>query len=237
MARFPSYMTEFILSVIAFFWLWFVLTNANINLGNAYLWAVVISVVLLFLNILIFDRNVRITFQKSPGHQVEAFFSGVVGWVVLLMTSFAVLKFVEPAKASFYSIVSSFGAANPAFSNSQIVNFITVSFAIGYAETTLFARAMEFIADLLHIPLNKENRFRIGFVMLAIGLSLAFAAYHFTAKGVQATASLILVAIMMFLSLVMIVTYGETRQAVWMHIISNGAAGAMLMLSGGLMFN
>lgn len=236
MGNLKPYMTEITLSVIAFIWLWFVLTNANPNLGNAYLWAGGISLFLLLINILVFDKGVRVTYQKKSGGHVEAFIAGAVGWVILLITSFVILKFVEPAKATFGAIMSSLNSANPAFSNSIIVNWITVSFAIGYTETQLFARLMEFIADRLKIPINRRSRMLTAFVILIVALSILFLVFHITAKGVEAVASLVVVGIMMGLSLFMVAYYdGETRQAVWMHIIANGVAGALLVMSGGLL--
>lgn len=229
--------TELLLTVLAFVWLWFVLTNANPNLGNAYLWAAGISLFLLLINVLVFDKNVKVTFQKTPGGHVDAFLAGAVGWVALIISSFFVLKIVEPAKATFGSILGSMNAANPAFSNSQLVNWITVSFAIGYTETQLFARLMEFIADRLNIPINRSSRFFTAFVILVLGLSVLFTVFHFTSKGVAAVASLTIVALMMAISLFMVAYFnGETRQAVWMHIIANGVAGFLLLQSGTLIF-
>ena len=225
-------MREVTLNVIAFFWLLFILTNANINLANAYLWFLVISTILLFINLWLFNRGSRITFQKNPGGNIKAFFTGAASWVVLLIASFIVLKVVDPIKASFGSIVSSFGAANPAFSNSAILNWITISFAIGYAETQLWARLLEFLSDRFGIEINKKNMTLIGFIALVFLLSIMFVIFHLTSKGVEAVSSLIIIFIMMALSLFLVAYKGETRQAVWLHVIANGAAGALMLLGG-----
>ena len=228
---------EISLNVLAFFWLLFVLTNANTSLGNAYLWFLVISTVLLFINLFIFDKNTKVTFQKEKGKNIEAFFAGAVGWVVLLLASFLILKIVEPAKATFGSIVASFGATNPAFSNSVIVNWITISFAIGYAETQLWGRLLEFLADRFNIQINRKNITLIGFVVLVILLAILFVIFHLTSKGVEAVSSLVIVFIMMAISLFLVAYYnGETRQAVWLHVIANGAAGALALLGGKTLF-
>jgi len=238
MANVKPYMTEIFLSILAFLWLWFVLTNANPNLGNVYLWAAGIGLFLLLINILVFDKGVRVTFQKKKGGHLEAFFAGAVGWVILLVSSFVILKVVEPAKATFGSIISSTNAANPAFSNSVIVNWITVSFAIGYTETQLFARLLEFFADKFNIPINRRTKYVLAFVILVILLCVLFIVYHLTAKGIEALASLTVVAIMMAISLFMVAHFeGETRQAVWMHIIANGVAGFLLIKGGSLIFS
>lgn len=237
MANIKSYVTEITLSILAFVFLWFVLTNANSNLGNAYLWAIAISLFLLLINILVFDRKVDVTFQKEKGKWTEAIFQGVMGWVAVLLVSFIIFKVVDPIKANFGSIISSLGAANPAFSNSKILNWFIVSFAIGYGETQLFGRLMEFLADRFGMKINRANMMRTAFVILVIFLSILFAFFHITAKGIAATNSLIVVAIMMAISLFMIAyNNGETRQAVIVHVISNGVAGLMLLMAGGTLF-
>lgn len=237
MPNLKPYYTEITLSVLAFIFLWFVLTNANSSLGSAYLWAIAISVILLLINILVFDKKVDVTFQKVPGHWFEAIFQGIVGWVAVLGVSWFVFNVIDPAKANFNAIVSSFGAANPAFSDSKILNWFVVSFAIGYGETVLFARLMEFLADRFHIQINRKNMMTVSLVIIIIVLSILFAIFHLTAKGVGNTSSLIIVAIMMVISLFMVAyNNGETRQSVFLHIISNGVAGAMLLMAGGLTF-
>jgi hypothetical protein len=237
MASWDKYKSEVIISVFLFVYLLFTLTNVNSNLGNAYLWFLGISVILLLINILVFDKDVRITFQKEKGKWLNVIFAGIIAWVAVLVTSFVVFKVVNPEQANFASIISSFGAANPAFSSSKILNWFTVSFAIGFSETNFFAgRILEFVADLLRIPLSKNNLKNLKFVMLAISLGVLFAFFHATAKGVAATNSLIVVAIMMIISIFMVAYYGETRQAIAMHVISNGVAGIMLLMAGGTLF-
>jgi hypothetical protein len=237
MASIKNYMAEITLSVAAFAWLWFVLTNVNPSLGNVYLWAAGISLLLLMINILIFDKGVRVTFQKKKGGHLEAFIAGAIGWVILLVSSFVILRLVEPAKANFGAIVNSVNAANPAFSGSKLINWITVSFAIGYTETQLFARGLEFVADRLKIPISRRTKYLFAFIITIVFFAIAFAIYHITAKGVESLSSLVIVGVMMAISLFMVAHFeGETRQAVWLHIIANGVAGFLVLLSGGLLF-
>lgn len=237
MADLKKYDKEILLSVIAFMWLWFVLTNSNPALGNVYLWTVAIYLFLLIFDVLVPDRNPVVTYQKKKGGTLEAMFSGAVGWVILLIVSFVVLKIMDPLKASIGSIIKATHAANPAFSNSQIVNLLTLSFAIGYGETQLFARLLKFFADRFHIKISRGTKYLFAFVVLVIALSIAFIVYHITAKGIENFASLVVVGTMMAISLFMVAHYdGETRQAAWMHIIANGVAGFLILMGGSLLF-
>lgn len=239
MASLQSYKTEIILLIFSFVFLLFTLTNINVNLGQAYLWFCGIALFLLLINILVFDKNVRVAFGKNGGNWGRVFFYGIAGWVIVLIASFLIFKFVEPSVANFGAIIKSFGASNPAFSNSVILNFIIVSFIIGFSETQLFAgRLLEFIGDIFHIQINKNNVMNIKFILLAVFLSVIFAVFHITAKGINATSSLIVVAIMMLVSIILVALEdGDTRSAVVMHVLSNGIAGWMLIQSGGLKFS
>jgi hypothetical protein len=135
------------------------------------------------------------------------------------------------------SIVKSINSANPVFSNSAIVNWITISFVIGYAETQLWARLLEFLSDRFNIKIDRNNKMALGFIILVILLSIMFLIFHLTAKGVGATSSLIIVFIMMAISLFLVAyNNGETRQAIWFHIIANGVAGLVALIGGGTLF-
>lgn len=236
--KIPFYYLEIILDFAALGWLWFVLTNSNANLGNVYLWAAAISIMLLFVNKFIFNKNVAVTYQKKQGGTIEAILAGAIGWIILLAASFFILKFVDPTKSTLGSIIGTMNAANPAFSNSVTVNWLTVSLAIGYTETMLFSRAMEFLSDIFRVPINKKSKYLFAFLIMIFILSIGFSIYHSTAKGVENLPSLVVVGIMMFISLLMVAHFdGETRQAVWLHIIANGVAGFLLIQSGGLLFS
>jgi len=229
-----DYMIEITLTMISFFWCWFVLTNANQSLGNAYLWLNGISLFLLFVNILIYDKQVRVTFQKEKGRWLEAIFAGVVGWALVMIASYIIFAIYEPTSANLMSILSILGAATPAFATSVFVNFVTISFAVGYAETMCWARVLEFICDRLNIPITRQNMMRVSFIFTTIVLAILFAFYHFTAKGITNAPGLILVAIMMWVSLNMVAYYnGETRQAILTHIILNGSGALAILMSGG----
>lgn len=236
MASLKNYNREILFTVLAFIWLWFVLTNANVSLGQVYLWASGISLFLVFVDVLIPDRNPIVTFQKEKGGWFKAIVAGAVGWVAIIFTSFILLKIAQ-VKASFTSIMGSLNAANPAFSSSVLVNWVTASFAIGYAETQLFARLFKFFADRFNIQINRKNKLLFGLILLIVLLSALFAVYHSTAKGIENIDSLVVVAAMMIISLYMVVMFnGETRQAVFAHIIANGVAGYLIIKSGSMLF-
>lgn len=218
--RYP-YMREVLITIIVFFGLLFTATNVNQQLGQTYLWFNGGILFLLIIGLLIFNKRLRITYQKQPGGTLQAMGWGLVGWIMLLLISVVVMKIVDPAKANIGSIMLLLGAATPVLATSKIANWLNFSILVPFTETQLWARGVEFFADVFHINLDKRNIKTAGVLGLIIIFCLAFAFFHLTSKGVAAFASLAVVFVMMFISLIYVVIFQETRQANWLHIFAN----------------
>lgn len=227
------YVKEIIITIIAFIWLLFVATNVNITLGQTYLHFALGILVLLTIGITVFNRKLSITFQRKPGGTLGAMLWGVAGWIILLISSVIVLRFIDPSQASITAVIGLLGATTPALATSKIANLLTFGVAIAYVETQLWARIMEFFADVFHINLDKGSAKTIGVIVLIIILSVVFVFFHLTAKGITNTAALIVVFVMMAISLIMVVIFGETRQAVYMHIFANTIASYLMLFATG----
>lgn len=234
MATIRNYMTEIVLVVSTLVFLIFTATNVSNRLGVTYLQFLFGSLALLFVTLLIFDKNVEVTVKKKNTSLIEEFFFGAAGWVILLVGSYVAINFTGKP-TTFGAIFSSLGAANPIFSESVIINFLIIAFAIPFIETQFFARLMEFTGDIFKVRINKSNRFGLGFVVILIFLSLLFMIFHATAKSLSGQ-SLLIVFIMMAISLFLVVQRdGDTRAAIFMHILANGVAAYLLISSGGVL--
>lgn len=229
--NYKPYIKEIIITVIMFVWLLFVATNVNITLGQTYLHFTLGILVLLTIGITVFDRKLSITFQKSPGGTIGAIMWGAAGWIVLLISSVVVLRFIDPSQASIAAVMGLLGATTPALATSKIANLLTFGVAIAYVETVLWARLMEFFADVFHIDLSKHKIFTISILSLIVMLALVFVFFHLTAKGIANIAALTVVFIMMVISLAMVVIFRETRQAVFMHIWANTVASWLMLFA------
>lgn len=231
----PYYFKEIVITIIAFFWLLFVATNVNITLGHTYLWFAGGTLFLLLIDKLIFNKNIEITFQKSPGKTFNAILIGLGGWIVLLISSVFVLKFIDPAKANINAIIGLMGATTPALATSKIANLLTFGIAIAYVETQLWSRALEFFSNLFHIQINKQSLKKIEFLFLIGILSLVFVIFHLTAKGLTNLPALVIVFIMMLISLFIVAYTGETRAAVYLHIFANTIASYLMLFATGIL--
>ena len=230
-----SYVREIVLTIVIYVWFLFAATNINIVLGQTYLHFTLGSLALLIIGITIFDKKLHITFQKEPGKNFNAILIGLGGWIILLISSVLVLKFIDPTKASISAVINLMGATTPALSASKIANLLTFGVAIAFIETQLWARMLEFFSDLFHIQVNKQSLKKFGFLLLIGILSLVFLVFHITAKGVQNLPSLIIVFLMMTISLFIVAYTEETRGAVYLHIFANTVASYILLFSvGGL---
>ena len=228
-------MKEIILTLLTAAWLLFVATNVNTQLGQIYLHFTWISLSLLIIGITIFDRKVHITFQRQSGGQFNAILWGLAGWIVLLIASVIALRFISPAQGNIASVLGLMGATTPALATSKIANLLTFGVAVAYIETTLWARAMEFIADIFKIDISKRSVRMIfsALMVLIVILALVFVFFHLTAKGLTNAPALVVVFIMMTISLIMVSIFQETRQAVFLHIWANTVASYLLLFAAG----
>ncbi len=230
-----SYVKEITITIVTFIWLLFVATNVNITLGQTYLHFTVGSLILLVIGITIFDKTLTISWQQKPGGTFKAILWGLGGWIVLLIVSIVVLRFIDPASANFASLMGLMGATTPALATSKIANLLTFGIAIAFIETQLWARMLEFFTDLFHITLTKRSLRKIGVLLIILLLSLAFLFFHLTAKGITNTSALVVVFVMMAISMTMVVIFGETRQAVFMHIWANTVASYLMLFAAGIL--
>lgn len=229
----PYYFKEVVFYIITLMWFLFVATNVNPTLGYTYLWFLGASLLLLVIDSLIFNKNVNITFQKSPNKLFNAILWGFGGWIILLISSVFVLRFIDPTKASISAVINLMGASTPALATSKIANLLTFGVAVAFIETSLWARLLEFLADVFHIPVNRQSLKRFGFLFLIFVLSLGFMVFHLTAKGVTNFPALVIVFLMMFISLIMVAYTEEMRGAIFLHIFANTIAAYLMLFALG----
>jgi hypothetical protein len=228
-----NYIQEIILTLLAYVWLLFVATNVNVTLGQTYLSFALGSLALLIITATVFDKKVQITFQKQPGGTLKAILVAIGGWFVLLILSIVILKFVSPSQATVGAIINLLGTTTPALAQSKVANFLTFGVVIAFIETSLWARGLEFTADLFGVDINKKGIVKIFtfLFLLVLIFAFVFALFHLTAKGITNLPSLIIVFVMMVISLAMVCIYEETRQAVYMHIFANSVASWLILFA------
>ena len=191
------------------------------------------SLVLLIITLTVFDKRLHIPWQKLPGGNLKAILWGLGGWIVLLIASVVVLRFISPAHANISAVIGLMGATTPALATSKIANLITFGVAIAFVETVLWSRIMEFFADVFNININKRSLKTFALLFLITILALVFVFFHLTAKGVTNTPALVIVFVMMVVSLVMVSYFEEIRAAAYMHIWANTIASYLMLYTIG----
>jgi len=235
--KIDKYLWEIIIGFIIFFGLLFVTTNSNQSLGNTYLLFLGGAIGLYFATKLVFDKKLDVTVKKNDTSNLQEFLYGGMGWVVLMVASYFMLKFADPSRASIGTIFNSLNAANPIFSNSVIINFIVIAFFIPFTETVLWGRGVEFVGDLIGIKINNQGKNTLKFIaIIVIPFAALFAIFHATSKGLSGS-SLLIVGIMMVITIYLIAMRGgDMRSAIALHVFANAIASILLLSQGGLTF-
>ena len=134
----------------------------------------------------------------------------------------ALLPFFESIPLS--DVLNLLSSSAPALSQSQILNTLIFVLFIPFIETIFFVSAMDFLASQWKIDISRRGFKKLGTIALIIGLSFTFMLYHITAKGITNNSALLLVFLMMTVSLVATIFFGESKQAILFHIYANGFA-------------
>lgn len=226
------YTKEITWDVAILFWFLFASTNINQVLGNVYHNFLTTGTILLIIGITIFDKKLSISLINPQISGLKSILIAIGGYIILLLSSVFVIKFIDPTQANFASVLGLM-SATPALAQSKIANWITFAIAVPWAETMLWTRALEFVCDLFHIQINPQAMKKVKYIIIIILFSFAFLIFHLTAKNISAVASLLITFLMMLISLIIVTYTGEGRTAVILHSIANGIAAAISLFSAG----
>lgn len=205
--------------LIAFFIFLFLLITFNPSLGQIYM-GMAIGAYLLYKSE---------GFRSYPLYReswLKSVAIGAVAYAVFIYGTSIVLNqmgFVEfTPKAVAAALIGATLLATMVLKQSLHVTVASFGVAIPFVETATWARAMEWLGDMLRIPL--VAKFKFGIVSLVTILAGIAVWFHTQAKGITNNPELVAVFIFFALSLVMILVFKETLAAITMHIISNTIA-------------
>lgn len=215
-----------IVSIISFF-LFFISTNVNPQLGTIYQGLAILGIVLTIVDISygkkeIFMINKSISWGK-------ALLIAFGAYVVLIFGSYLATSLAEVVPLK--ELLGLIGATAPIFSQSPSINFVIFAIIIPIIETyVIFGAAIDIFSSMFKISPTKQNLFSTKLMVIIIIISLAFLIFHTSAKGLENESALILVGIMGFLSCILIIWYNEYRIAILLHIGTNTIASIGLFI-------
>ena len=212
----------------------------------------VLSVFLLFL-LLVFDQQVAMiyllmltayfiwfTFDDKITLDIEKTTNGRLFsliWAVALYAGFLVISttlsimFSLEGGQTAFSVIDLLAAETPVLAGNKFLTFIAWGFVIPIIETVFFFGTFyEGLADKLGKfmrvgPISTDFNLRnLNLWLIILLISSIFTAYHFQARGLTDSTGLFVTFIFAVVSMLAVSYFGQTREAVLLHILSNSIA-------------
>lgn len=165
------------------------------------------------------DKNPTINLEKKSGKNGEAWVRSAIYYGAFLFISMFIVGVIKPNITTIQSVIKSLASATPIFANSFWLSVFAFGVVVASAETCWWTRFTEWLADIFHIPITRQNIPRL--IPIIIFSALTFVAFHATAKGITNNEALILTFLFMLFSLLIIIWHGEMKQGILLHINNN----------------
>lgn len=202
----------------------FLLINFNQQLGIIYIFMLVIDFV-----IFTTDSFQSFKFETRADNRVNAIAWASIGYGLFIFLSTVIITRIAPQSViggGFVNSILSTQAANtPILSDNELLSIISWGILIPIIETRFFfGRFMEFIGDATSTGLKRADLKTFSTWLLMGFVSATFAIFHLTAKVAAGNQALIITFLFGMVSAFMVVYFGEMKQAVGTHVISNTVA-------------
>lgn len=181
-----------------------------------------------------FDNKITLPFEKTANGRLFSIIWAVALYAgfLVISTTLSIMFSLEGGQTAF-SVIELLATETPVLAGNKFLTFIAWGFVIPIIETVFFFGVLyEGFAD-------KLGRFmRVGSIstdfklsnlnlwLIIILISSIFTAYHFQARGLTDTTGLFITFLFAFVSLWAVSYFGQTREAVFLHSISNSIAVA-----------
>lgn len=180
-----------------------------------------------------FDDKITLPIEKTGKNRLLALI-----WAVALYASFLAVSttlsilFSLEGGQTFFSIIQLLAAETPVLAGNRILTFIAWGFVIPIIETAFFFGVLfEGLADRIGkfmrvgpISTDFKNIKSFNYWLIIFFISILFTAFHFQARGLTDSTGLFVTFTFAVISLLAVSFFGESRQAILFHIISNSIA-------------
>lgn len=218
--------SESIPLILSAVWFAFIAVNVNQLLGLIYLSVFTLGSMIIFkwdaIRTTPFNRT-----NKWFMPAIQAIFI-YVGFVLLASLFLPLFE-----KINVGQLIQLIATTTPALATSQILNTLTFVIFVPFVETIFFVILLDYFATKTNVDIAKRGLLQVGTWALVIGLSFIFLLFHVTAKGITNNIALMLVFLMMMVTLFVTIWFGESKQAVFFHMIANAfGIGLLASLTG-----
>jgi len=195
----------------------FLMFNFDWNMGLAYLAFILLDYVAYDS-----DRFISLPLEKRQDNRFSAFGWGLAGYIGFISIS---LLLITPLKSlGITGTMSLFANTIPAFAGNNFLKVVAWGILIPIIETNFFfGRVLEFTSEKF-FKINPNSKQWLRLIPAIMIVVLAFVLFHASVKGIQNNIALIMTGVFALVSCVVVVHFGETKQAIWMHIFANTLA-------------
>jgi hypothetical protein len=179
------------------------------------------------------DHSHQIPLESNKSNRLESIAWSMIFYGIFIALNVLIITTVAPyllstGTTATQSILGAQASQVPALSDSRTIVITAWSSLIPFIETIFFfVVALEFLSDVLKISLSKSNLnpFNPGALsmwLLFIIVSAGFAFFHLSSKaGVSMETDLIITFTFGLVSCFMNVWFGESKQSIGTHMLSN----------------
>lgn len=208
----------------------FLIVNFDPNISSIFFYFSILSIIFYLYDLFLGNRNIEYPTERVGGNRIRQLLYAVGIYIIFVISSNILLniaKFVGEQTGSGFSVFNevlfqSFANASPALADTVLISLIMWAVIIPIVETHFFfGRVFEFIKDLLHVN-GQLNDIRTWSVILLV--SVGFMLFHITAKGVSNSSALLLVFLFALTSIITVIIFKQTIEAILIHIIANSFA-------------
>jgi len=181
--------------------------------------------------ILIFDlfgpTGISFPIEKISSNRKKALIQVLGAYVIFVVISILINIVLASQTNSVMSVFEIFSTNKPLLANNVLLTIFIWGFLIPFVETAVFFGIwMEFIKDSTKI--RTSQGFGVENILLALLMAGAFAFFHLQVRFVQGGAvnnpALIITFVFGLLSSLMVLKYGEVKQAIALHVLVNTLA-------------
>ena len=209
--------------------MWFALVTINVNqtLGLIYLVIFTIFPAMIYR----WDKARNIPLSKN-GRWLISGVQGILIYVGFVLIASVLLPLFE--KINVGKLLQLIATTTPALAESKILNTITFVAFVPFAETITFIILLDYLASKWNINITKNSLFKLKTISLILGLAFLFLLFHVTTKGITNNVALLLVFLMMVVTLVGAIWFGEAKQVIFFHVIANAFGLGLLGIFTGV---
>lgn len=179
-----------------------------------------------------FDDNITLPIEKSAkGRFMSLLWAiSIYAAFLLISTTLSTLFSLEGGQTAF-SIIDILATQTPVLAGNKFLTFMAWAFVIPIIETVFFFGVFyEGLATYLGRFMRvgsistefKPTNIYLWFIILFV--SIIFTAYHFQARGLTDSTGLFVTFLFAAVSLFTVSFFGQTREAILFHILSNAIA-------------